>query len=92
MKEVLGLIDSKKKEFSRLPFFTFLRDDSIDPRKRLSFAPCLAPFIMSFGELNKSVFRDEPAENPIQALINWHTHEDDHHWVWFLSDLKKIRF
>lgn len=92
MKGFLDYIEEKKNEFSKLPFFDFLQNKSIDPRTRLSFAPCAAPFIMSFGELNKSVLRDEPTEDSIQLLINEHTYADDHHWVWFLRDLKQLGF
>jgi hypothetical protein len=90
MKEILALIESKKRDFSQLPFFEYLRDRSITPKQRLAFAPCAAPFIMSFGELNRLVFRDEPTSDPIQTIINKHTYEDDHHWLWFLEDLEKL--
>lgn len=90
MKDVLAYIEDKKQKFSCLPFFDFLQDQTIDPRTRLSFAPCAAPFIMSFGELNKCVLRNEPTEDALQQLINKHTYEDDHHWVWFLGDLRKL--
>ena len=60
MKDVLIYIERKKEQFSDLPFFSFLQDKTINPEVRLSFAPCAAPFIMSFGELNKCVLRDEP--------------------------------
>jgi hypothetical protein len=92
MKDILAFIEEKKCEFSQLPFFEYLRDQSISPRQRLAFAPCAAPFIMSFGELNRSVFRDEPTSDPIQKIINKHTYEDDHHWEWFLEDLEKLGF
>jgi thioredoxin reductase len=90
MKNILGYIDQKKHEFAKLPFFNFLQDKTVSPQKRLSFGPCAAPFIMSFGELNKSVLRDESSDDQLQQLINKHTHEDDHHWVWFLGDLRKL--
>jgi hypothetical protein len=90
MKEILALIESKKRGFSQLPFFEYLRDQSIAPKQRLAFAPCAAPFVMSFGELNRLVFRDEPTNDPIQTIINKHTYEDDHHWLWFLEDLEKL--
>jgi hypothetical protein len=90
MKEILAHIENKKREFSQLPFFEYLRDRSITPKQRLAFAPCAAPFIMSFGELNRLVFRDEPTSDPIQTIINKHTYEDDHHWLWFLEDLEKL--
>ncbi|MFQ4143049.1 hypothetical protein [Chlorogloeopsis sp. ULAP02] len=92
MKEVLELIESKKQEFAKLPFFQFLQDTSIEPRQRLAFAPCFSPFVMGFAELNRYVWREEPTNDPIQALINQHTYEDDSHWIWFLEDLQKLEF
>lgn len=92
MKKVLAYINQKKKEFAQLPLFEFLQDQTIDPRQRLAFAPCIAPFAMSFGELNRTVFRDEPTTDEIQKIINVHTYEDDHHWPWLLSDMEKLRF
>ncbi len=92
MKEVLEFIDRKQQEFAQLPLFQFLRDSTIDPRQRLAFAPMFAPFVMGFGELNRSAFREEPTNDPIQAIINQHSYEDDSHWIWFLQDLKKLEF
>ena len=92
MKEVLALIEKKKQEFVQLPFFMFLQDKSIDPRQRLAFAPCFAPFVMGFGELNKYSFRNEQSIDSIQSIVNHHTYEDDYHWLWFLDDLKSLGF
>lgn len=90
MEEVLALIEKKKQEFAKSGLFEFMRDPSINPRQRLAFAPCVAPFVMSFGEFNKYVFREEPTNDPLQAIINNHTYEDDHHWLWFLEDLETL--
>lgn len=90
MKEVLELIQLRKEEFAQLPLFNFMRDQSIDPKQRLAWAPCAAHFIMNFGELNKYFLRVEPTSDPVQILINKHTYEDDHHWLWFLEDLKHL--
>ncbi|MGF1676771.1 MAG: hypothetical protein ACFCUV_24290 [Rivularia sp. (in: cyanobacteria)] len=92
MKEVLAHIEKKKQEFAKLEFFEFLEDKSIPPRQRFGFAPCFVPFVMGFGELNRYVWRDEPTNDPIQAIINQHTYEDDGHWIWFLEDLTKLGF
>ena len=92
MKEVLALIENKKQDFARLPFFEYMQDRSIDPRQRLAFAPCMAPFVMSFRDLNQNVFREEPTTNEIQLIINKHTREEDCHWIWFLEDLEKLGF
>ena len=79
-----------KRAYSNLPFFDFLRDETLSPRERLSFVPCMAPFILDFGDLNKHVMRDESSSDPHQALVNAHTYEDDHHWPWYLEDLTKL--
>jgi len=90
MEEVLALIEKKKQELAKSGLFEFMRDQSIDPRQRLAFAPCIAHFAMSFGELNQSIFREEPTNDPLQAMVNNHTYEDDHHWLWFLADLEQL--
>jgi hypothetical protein len=92
MKEVLALIEQKKQEFGQIPFFEFIQDKNIDARQRLAFAPCVAFFTHSLGSLNKYVFRKEPATNKLQEVINQHSYEDDHHWMWFLQDLEKLGF
>ena len=90
IQQVLAFIEQKKQAFAQEPFFKFFLNHIIDPAQRLSFAPCVAPLVMGFAELNRSVLRDEPTDNPIQMLINQHTYEDDHHWQWYLSDLQKL--
>jgi hypothetical protein len=92
MKKVLSFIEEKKYDFSQLPLCHYMRDNSIDPRQRLSWAPWLAPYAMNFGDLNKYVLRKEPTTDKIQKMINVHTFEDDHHWRWFLEDLETLGF
>lgn len=92
MKEVLAFIESQNQEYTKLPLFSFLEDTSIEPSQRLSFAPCIAHFIMSFGDLNKYVFREKQEVTLAQKIINEHTYEDDHHWPWFLTDLEKLGY
>ena len=69
MEKVLELIEKKKQEFAKSGLFEFMRDQSIDPRQRLAFAPCIAPFAMSLGEFNKYVFREEPTNDPLQVIV-----------------------
>ncbi|MBD2346894.1 hypothetical protein [Anabaena subtropica] len=92
MKEVLAFIEHKKQEFAQLPIFEFLTDKSIDPRQKLAFAPCITPFVMNIWEVNKYFFREEPTNDPIQALINVHSYEDDHHFLWYYEDMEKLGF
>ncbi|OUC16540.1 MAG: hypothetical protein B0A82_01345 [Alkalinema sp. CACIAM 70d] len=92
MQSILELIERKKQIYAQLPLFAFMADTTLDPRKRLAFAPCIAHFIMSFGDLNKYVFRNEANTGALQQLVNEHTYEDDHHYPWFLNDLNKLGF
>ena len=92
MKEIFASIAKNKQKFARLPLFQFMADKTIHPKNRLSFAPCAAPFIMSFADLNKYVLRQEPTTDKIQAILNQHTYEDDSHWQWFLEDIDRLGF
>lgn len=92
MRAVMREIFRAKRGYSTLPLFDFMRDDSMSPRERLAFYPCMAPFIMAFADLNKYVLRDESSTDPHQQLVNTHTFEDDHHWPWFLDDYTALGF
>ncbi len=92
MKTTLPHILNLKKEYTHLPFFDFLRDETLSARQRLEFYPCMAPFIMNFGDLNSYVMRLEPTSDPYQAMVNEHSYEDDHHWPWYLEDFIKLGF
>lgn len=92
MKAVMRELAQAKRHYSKLPLFEFLRSESIAPRDRLAFLPCIAPFILAFSDLNRFVLRDETSQDPHQHLVNQHTHEDDHHWPWYLEDLAKLGF
>lgn len=89
---LLELIESKKEKFSNLAFFEFLKNENIEPDKRLAFAPKFAFFVMSFADLNKYILRDISLDDEIQDLVNEHTHEEDRHWIWYLEDLRKLGY
>lgn len=92
MRKVMAAIFQHKKAYNKLPLFEFMRDEQRTPFERLSFYPCMAHFIMSFGDLNRYVMRQEPTQDPYQELVNAHTYEDDHHWPWYLEDFVKLGF
>lgn len=92
MKNILALIEEKQKVYAQSPLFNFMKDQSIDPLKRLAFAPCAIPFIMGFSDLCKYSFRQEPTNDKVQIILNQHTYEDDFHWQWFINDLEKLGF
>jgi hypothetical protein len=92
MRTVLNAIFAAKRNYATLPLFKFMRDETLSPRARLAFYPCMAPFILSFADLNKYVMRDAASTDPLQKVVNAHTFEDDHHWPWYLEDFAKLGF
>ncbi len=90
MKWVLQHIEEKKRSFAGRPLFSFVRDSSLDPRERLAFAPCMAPFIMAFSDINRYLLRDDSSDDPLQKIINSHTRVDDDHYRLFLKDLRTL--
>ncbi|TAE85577.1 MAG: hypothetical protein EAZ60_19685 [Oscillatoriales cyanobacterium] len=92
MKYVLKKILKNKQTYSNLPLFQHMRDSSLTEEERLGFYPCMAHFILSFGDINKYMLREEPTTNIYQEQVNIHTYEDDHHWPWYLEDFTKLGF
>lgn len=87
MRRVLAELDKRQTEYGHEPFFTYLRDPAVDARAKLAFAPHVAHFAMTFGDLCTLVLRQEPATDELQALVNEHSREDEGHWKWYLADL-----
>lgn len=92
MRLVMKSIFEAKRRYAQLPLFDFMRDQTLPAADRLAFYPCMAPFIMAFGDLNKYVLREEPASDRFQQLVNAHTYEDDHHWPWYLEDFTALGY
>lgn len=92
MKDVLRHIFEKKKAYQQLPLFGWMRNERLPPAARLAFYPCMAHFILTFGDLNKFVLREKQAADAYQEMVNNHTLEDDHHWPWYLEDFAKLGY
>lgn len=90
MRRVLKLLEQRTNELEDHPLFAFLDDDTIDCRKRLSFAPNVAHFAMTFSDLYAHVLKVEPPTDRYQELVNAHAREDEDHWKWFLTDLPRL--
>lgn len=90
MKTILAAIMKHKKAYAKLPLFQFMRNEELSAWERVGFYPCMAHFILSFGDLNRFVLRDETSSDAYQAMVNLHTYEDDHHWRWYLEDFCKL--
>jgi hypothetical protein len=80
-------LDSKLREYAEAPFLAYLRDSGIDPRRRLAFAPHVAHFVLTFGDLCSLVLLEDQPHDRYQELVNANSREDQGHWRWFLTDL-----
>lgn len=92
MREIQELIDAKKREFAKLPLFSFMRRKELDPWQRVAWAPAFAPYVHAFGDINKYVFPIHPADTQLKRMINNHAKEDGTHWHWFLKDIDTLGF
>lgn len=90
MREVLGAIEHQTSLYQEHPLFSFLRDESIDPARRLAFAPSAAHYVLTFQDFCQHVLREEPARDRIQEIVNAQTYEEAEHARWFIADLAKL--
>ena len=92
MKDVIKRIEQRAREFRKLSLFDFLRDEEVPPEQKLVFAPCMAHFIMTFGDLNKYILRVPGSTDPVQQIVNTYAGEDESHWELFLDDLEALEY
>lgn len=90
MREVLSAIEQRTGAYERHPLFEFLRDESIDPARRLAFAPSAAHYVLTSRDFCQHVLRDEPARDRIQELVNAQTYAEAQHARWFIADLAEL--
>lgn len=62
MKAVLKKVTGNKKNYSSLSLFQYMRDSRLTKEQRLSFYPYMANSILSFGDINKYLFRENPQQ------------------------------
>jgi hypothetical protein len=90
MRDILRLIEDQAGAYGARPMFSFLRDTSIPPERRLAFAPSAAHYVLTFTDFCERVLRQEPTEDPIQKIVNAQTYEEAEHSRWFLEDLEAL--
>jgi hypothetical protein len=92
MQRLLERLDERAAEYAAAPFLTFLRDPTVDPKRKLAFAPHVAHFVLTFGDLCTHILPEDPPSDPWQALVNANCREDDGHWRWYLRDLATLSY
>lgn len=92
MKQILDLVELKKEEFAKIPFFDFIADKSIDPRKKFVWTPYAAPFLMGLKDVFSYGIFEKNITDPIHKHLNNHAIEEGIHALWYLQDLQKFNF
>ncbi|MCA9704594.1 MAG: hypothetical protein KDK70_01955 [Myxococcales bacterium] len=92
MKAILELIERRRSSYEQHPFIRFLRDDTVAPARRLSYAPFASFFVLSFADFNRRYLRAEASPVGYQAMVDRHADEDSTHFSWFLHDLRILGY
>jgi hypothetical protein len=92
VKEILDLVNQRKEEFARIPFFEFIGDQSIDSRKKFVWAPYASPFLMGLKDVYLYAVFEKNVTDPIHEYLNNHVLEESRHVLWYLQDLQKLGF
>jgi hypothetical protein len=89
MKRVYQRIGERSVAFARQPLFSYLRDATLQPSRRLAFVPFMTHFVMTFADLYNLVLPESAPRDFYDELVNTHLSEDATHWKWFLADLTR---
>jgi hypothetical protein len=90
MHRVTSRLDENIASYRDAKFLQFLRDPQIDPERKLKFAPHVAHFVLTFGDLCSLLLPEEKTNDPWQELVNANCAEDVGHWKWYLADLAAL--
>jgi hypothetical protein len=92
MRGLYPIIEERRQRYAEHSFIRFLREDGISPQQRLSYAPFVAHWVLTFAEINRVFLRDEDSHERYQHIVNRHAEEDARHWSWFLRDLETLGY
>jgi hypothetical protein len=84
MSRVLEHLREKQRSLASSSFINFLQDTRFAPQERLSFLPCVAPFVLGFAELGRSLMGGAPEESTEQSP------DDKQNWAHCLKDLEAL--
>ena len=94
MREIRRYIEGRTAQQRGSPFITWLSDDTVPARDRLTrWLPCAAPWVFGFNDLNGVLLaypEDEAERDPYKRAINAHVQEDAHHWPLYIEDLRLL--
>ena len=89
-QEIIDDMEEKSAKIRRHPFLDFLRDDTIPARRRMSFAPYLTYFAMSFADIVDTWLYVPDPQSELEERINIYIDEDDFHYNLLLHDIEQV--
>jgi DMATS type aromatic prenyltransferase len=83
MQQVLEYMRDRQQTFARSSFMGFLQDSRLLPQERLSFLPCVAPFVLGFADLSRALMGRGAEAAPELP-------QESTHWALYLNDLEVL--
>lgn len=92
MLEIIELIEQRRSRYESHPFLEFLRDDRIPATRRLSYAPYVCHFVLTFSDVNRHYLNIEHGGDPVHEMASRHAADDATHFALFLHDLAALGY
>ena len=89
-QEIIDDMEHKSDKIRQHPFLDFLRDETIPARRRMSFAPYLTYFAVSFADIVDTWLYVPNPQSELEERINIYVDEDDFHYNLLLHDLEMV--
>jgi hypothetical protein len=89
-QEIIDDMEDKSDRIRQHPFIDFLKDETISARRRMSFAPYLTYFAMSFADIVDTWLYVPSPQNELEERINIYIDEDDFHYNLLLHDIEQV--
>ena len=89
-QEIIDDMEEKSAKIRQHPFMDFLKDDSVPARRRMSFAPYLTYFAVSFADIVDTWLYVTDPRSELEERINIYIDEDDFHYNLLLHDIEHV--
>ena len=89
-QEIISDMEGKSHKIHQHPILGYIRDESIPARRRMTFAPYLTYFALSFADIVDSWLYVPNPQNELEERINMYITEDDFHYNFLLHDVENV--
>lgn len=89
---IFHLLNSRSNELTHNDFCKWIKKENSQIeclKESFSYTPAMLYFILGFRDILNHLKYKNPI-NEMELAINQHCIEDEHHWMWYLQDLKTL--